>query len=163
MGKTTIGASLAADLGLPFLDSDTTLRSRTGEDGATIAMREGVSALHELELESFLEMCREDRRSVIAAAASVVDSLSGRRALAENLTIWLTAPEAVLAARQDGDDHRREVGAAERAMLSRRREPLLQDVAAIRVDTGSRSVTEIVAGLVERVAELRHDQGLADP
>lgn len=163
MGKTTIGELLAADLGLAFLDSDATLQALIGEDGATIAKREGVAALHDLELEAFLKMCREDRQSVIAAAASVVDSPPGRRALAENLTIWLTAPESVLAARQDGDDHRREVDAVERAMLSRRREPLLQEVAALRVDTGSRSVAEIVEELVERVAELQHDQGVTDP
>lgn len=163
VGKSTIGTLLAADLGLPFLDSDATLQARTGEDGAVIAKREGVSALHDLELESFLEMCREDRRSVIAAAASVVDFPPGQRALAENLTIWLTAPESVLAARQDGDDHRRELAAVERMTLSMRREPLLHEVAALRVDTGSRSVAEIVEQLVERVTEIQGDQGVTDP
>lgn len=156
VGKTTIGALLAAELGLPFLDSDVTLEARTGSDGATIAKREGVSTLHELELESFLEDCRNHRRGVIAAAASVVDSASGRRALADNLTIWLTAPEAVLAARRHGDGHRREVSAAERMRLSLRREPLWREAAVLEVDTGSRSPAEIVEELVGGIAGLQH-------
>lgn len=148
VGKTTVGALLAAELSLPFFDSDGALAARTGEDGAAIAAREGVSALHDLELELFLEMARRRRRSVIAAAASVVDFEAGRRVLAENTTIWLTAPESVLAGRLARDDHRRETSAGERKALERRREPLLRDVASWEVDTASKSPDEIVAVLV---------------
>jgi shikimate kinase len=148
VGKTTVGALLGVELGLPFLDSDGAIAARTGEDGAAIAGRDGVSALHDLELELFLEMAQCRRRSVIAAAASVVDFETGRRVLAENTTIWLTAPEAVLTGRLAGDDHRRETSVEERIALERRRQPLLQDIASFEVDTASKSPDEIVAELV---------------
>ena len=153
VGKTTVGAQLAVELGLPFSDSDGILSVRTGEDGAAIAGRDGVPALHDLELKLFLELAQSPKRSVIAAAASVVDFDTGRRALAENTTIWLTAPESVLTGRLAVDDHRRETSFEERMALERRRQPLLQEVATFEVNTGSKRPDEIVAELVAILSE----------
>ena len=54
-GKTSIGAGLARELGLPFIDSDRQIMARTGISGAAIAAEAGVAALHELEIEVFWE------------------------------------------------------------------------------------------------------------
>ena len=153
VGKTTVGALLAVALGLPFSDSDSILSVRTGEDGAAIAGRDGVSALHNLELGLFLELAQSPKRSVIAAAASVVDFETGRRALADNTTIWLTAPESVLTGRLDEDDHRRETSSEERMALERRRQPHLQEAATLEINTGSKRSDEIVAELVAILSE----------
>jgi shikimate kinase len=53
VGKTTVGRLLAAELGLPFLDSDDYLEMEVGDSGAVIAAQEGVAGLHEVELEVF--------------------------------------------------------------------------------------------------------------
>lgn len=148
VGKTTVGTLLALELGVPFFDSDGVLAKQTGEDGAAIAGRDGVAALHDLELELFLELAQSPRPSVIAAAASVVDYEAGRRTLAENTTVWLTAPGSVLTGRLAGDDHRRETSAEERLALHHRREPLLRDVSSFEVATASKSPDEVVAELV---------------
>lgn len=148
VGKTTVGALLAVELDLPFFDSDVALTARTGEDGAGIADREGVSALHNLELEVFLELVQSPGRNVISAAASVVDFEVARRALAENTTIWLTAPESVLTDRLGVDDHRRDTSVEERMALERRRQPHLRKVASFEIDTGTKTPDEIVAELV---------------
>jgi shikimate kinase len=153
VGKTTVGALLAVELGVPFFDSDGVLAKRTGEDGAAIAGRDGVAALHDLELELFLELAQSPTRSVIAAAASVVDHETGRRALAENTTVWLTATGSVLTVRLAGDDHRRETSAEERTALEHLREPLLRDVSSFEVDTASKSPDEVVAELVATLSD----------
>lgn len=152
VGKTTIGRMLAWELGLPFLDSDEMLEARTGGDNAAeIATRDGVERLHELELEVFLDMCEVADESVLAPASSVVDHPRGRSALSEQITVWLTAADDVIAIRQGSGDHRRPIDARARAELRARRAPHLDAVSAMRVDTGSATPTEVVAEIMERL------------
>lgn len=153
VGKTTVGSLLAVELGRPFLDSDEYLEANFGESGEEIAAREGVERLHEIELEVFLLMCDNPVPSVIAPAASVVDHQSGREALEENFTVWLTAPDDVLAERHGRSEHRRPVSADERAMLRASRAPLLQGVSAITVDTSSSLPPQIVEELIGLLPE----------
>ena len=90
---------------------------------------------------------------MIAPASSVVDSHQGREAMAGNLTIWLKAPDAVIASRQARGDHRRVVGPKERASLRERRRPLLEAVSTIAVETGDISPGEVVDELTARLGE----------
>lgn len=151
VGKTTVGRLLAEVLDLPFLDSDEGLESRTGETGAEIVAHADVSTLHDLEIEVFLDMCRVGERSVIAPASSVVDQPEGRDAMSQNLTVWLTASDEVLAARQSSDGHRRPMGAKERARLRERRAPHLEAVSSMRVDTTLATPAEVVAEIIDRL------------
>lgn len=149
VGKTTVGRMLAAEVGLAFLDSDEYLEASRGEPGSAIAAREGVARLHGLELEAFLEMCQTPGTAVIAPAASVVDHGPGRRALEENYTVWLTAPEDVLAERQGQGAHRRPISLEAHAALQAARAPHLDEVSAVTVDTGTSTPAEVVEKLVE--------------
>jgi shikimate kinase len=151
VGKSTIGRLLASEIGIPFLDSDEYLEATTGESGSDIAAREGVARLHELELEAFLAMCRTPRPAVIAPAASVVDDEAGRQALEESFTIWLTAPDHVLALRQARGTHRRPVARGERAALHQRRAPFLERVSDMKLDTATSTPAEVVAELMDRL------------
>jgi shikimate kinase len=148
VGKSSVGGLLAERMGVPFLDSDEMLGEATGETGSEIATRDGVVRLHELELEIFLQMCDEPETAVIAPAASVVDQETGRKALKENLTVWLTAPDEVLAQRQRDGAHRRPVSSDEQVALQIARAPLLEEVSAIIMDTASSTPAEIVAELL---------------
>lgn len=146
-----MGRLLAEELDLPFLDSDEGLEARTGETGAEIVARAGVWRLHELELDVFLDMCRVGERAVLAPASSVVDHPEGRDAMSQNVTVWLTAPDDVVAVRQGSDGHRRPIDAEERTELRRRRTPHLKAVSSIRVDTASATPPEVVAEIVDRL------------
>lgn len=152
VGKTTIGRRLAWELGLPFLDSDEMLELRTGgENAAEVADADGVERLHELELAVFLDMCEAAEQSVLAPASSVVDHPRGRSALSEQLTVWLAAPDDVIAVRQGSGDHRRPIDARSRTDLRARRVPHLEAASAMRVETGSATPDEVVAHIVSRL------------
>lgn len=151
VGKTTVGRRLAQELALPFLDSDETLEARAGEQAAELARRGGVGALHDLELEVFLDLVRSPRRSVIAPASSVVDYVEGRMAMSENITVWLQAPDRVIARRQGSAEHRRPIGPDERARLRARRSPHLEAVSSIVVETGSATAEDVVEEILGRL------------
>lgn len=151
VGKTTVGSLLAFELGLAFHDSDASLEARTGATGAVIVDRFGVDHLHELELEVFLSACESQFRSVISPAASVVDHEAGRTAMARNTTIWLTAPDHVLEERTGTEGHRRDIDSEEREHLRLRRQPWLDEVSHLTVDTGKATADEVVATILERL------------
>ena len=72
-GKTTVGAALAAALGVPLRDSDADIERDTGLTGRDIAARDGIDALHALEARQLLDALDEPGTTVITAAASTLD------------------------------------------------------------------------------------------
>ena len=156
VGKTTVGQLLAAELDRPFIDSDAEIEARTGESGVEIAARDGVEALHRVELEVFVDMMGSKDLSVVAPAASVVDNEAARAHLADNYTVWLVAPDDVLAERSGAGSHRRPVDAGEQALLKQRREPLFTKVSKLILDTGGIGPRDLVENLSARLPESFH-------
>lgn len=152
-GKTTLGVPLADALNRPFLDSDEVMDEATGSTGAEIASRIGVEELHERELEAFVAMTGVKVASVLAPASSVVDTEEGRDLLRRCVTVWLVAPDAVLAVRQRQGDHRRPVTAEERMALRRRRNRHLEEICDAKLDTSSAGPTELVGVLLDLLRE----------
>lgn len=89
VGKTTVGGGIADQLKWAFLDSDRQIETGTGLTAREVAAKEGVEALHRLELEVLLEALSEADDVVVAAAASVVDTAEGRDALRDPVCIWI--------------------------------------------------------------------------
>lgn len=154
VGKTTVGRLLAAELVRPFHDSDEAIEQRLGDTGAEIAEREGAAILHQIELEVFLATCRRSVPGVIAPASSVVDDARGREAMVNNLTIWLKAPDHVIATRQARGAHRRVIEPEERVRLGERRRPWLEKVSVVSIETGDLSPAEVVDELTSRLREI---------
>ena len=64
-GKTTVGHMLAEKLGLPFIDSDLIIESRSGRAVREIFAADGEPAFRDLEREVTAELLRGDRKSVV--------------------------------------------------------------------------------------------------
>ena len=128
-GKTTVGAALAAALGVPHRDSDADIERETGLTGRQHAARDGIDALHALESRHLLEALEQPGTTVISPAASTLDDPACRSALRDprHLVVWLDASPAALAARLKPDDHRPAIGPDMAEVLVRQ---------AVRADPG---------------------------
>lgn len=147
-GKTTVGQALAARLGRPFRDSDADLRARTGRSARDIAARDGVDALHALELAHLLDALVSDTPAVISAAASIIDTPAGRAALAAGdvRVAWLRIDPTIAARRMTGASHR--PAHEPPAQQARRRDPWFQAAADIVVDADGEDAGAIAERLV---------------
>ena len=151
-GKTTVGRPVAAALDRPFLDNDQLLEATTGLTAAAFEGRDGIDALHRAEAAVLLETLATETPSVIAAAASTIESAAVRSALRERAwVVWLRADPATLAARLPGSDarplQRRDPAALVREQ-SLRRDPMFAEVADLTVETAGVPVDEAVEKVV---------------
>lgn len=147
-GKTTLARALAEALQRELFDSDRSIQERTGHSGREMAERDGVEALHRLEMEVLLEPLDGPRPAVVAAAASVIEDSAVRDALKGTFCVWVTADPEILAERAARGAHRRPVGKSEHL---ERRDPLFQQVADLVVDTGvlsERQALDMVLGMM---------------
>jgi shikimate kinase len=143
-GKTTFGRALSTRLVWPFDDSDESLAKSTGETAREIDASEGTSRLHQLESAHLLAGLRAAERSVIAAAASVVEDRRCVTALedSEVLVVLLRASVATLVKRFERGSHR----------------PLHAD----DPETMFQSQIELRGPILERLADFVVDVDLAD-
>jgi shikimate kinase len=148
-GKTTIGRLLADLIGRRHLDSDELLEERLGVSGASLSGSEGVEALHEIELQVFLDVIAMADAAVISPAASVLDSETGRDALLGCVVVRLDVPVHVALRRIEEGEHRRSVDVSEIAHLRGRRLRHYRDVADLYFDTEKSEPAE----LAERIAD----------
>jgi shikimate kinase len=120
--------------------------------------------MHELEAEHLLRALEQDRRSVICAAASVVDVPECRRALETETAygIWLQGRAETLAERFAGGAHRPVFGADTEAVFRHQlgdRSRWFAEVARHRVSVDGRSPGEIVDDILAALG----DAGLIPP
>lgn len=165
-GKTTIGARLAARLGLAFVDGDRRLERATGRTAAELRDEHGVGALHLAESAALRDALASDLPSVVAAAAAVVDDPACRAALRSPgvAVAWLRADPAVLGQRFEAGAggagaHRPAYGAhAERFLAAQGRRRAARFAACrpfVVVDTGRLDPTAAVERIVVALAALK--------
>lgn len=134
VGKSTIGRALAASIGRVFVDSDDLIESEFGMTGSEIAATRSVEELHSIELAVFHRMAETMSPAVIAPAESVVDDPDGRLLLSTHLSVWLDAPDDLLAARRATGIHRRPVSEEQARRLRSARRRHLEVCTMGRVD-----------------------------
>jgi len=89
-GKTTLGAALAADLGVPFIELDREIERDAGMPMAAIVEFVGQSGYRRLERESLERIVAERPRFVLATGGSIVsEPATYERLLAACFTVWL--------------------------------------------------------------------------
>ncbi len=147
-GKSTVGARLAARLGMPFVDNDVTLLRRSGRTARDIERSEGFDALHRAEADALLEAI--EHPAVVAAAAGAVLEPDVVQALRNANVVYLRADPGALAQRLREDDGYRPIGGAPDALLREQfdaRDDAYRALASLVVDA-----TDPVDDLVERIS-----------
>lgn len=149
-GKTSLGRALAAELDRPFVDNDDQLLAMTGCTAREYEAAHGRDALHEVELAALRHALASEQPSVVAAAASTIDTPAGRDAIVDRAHVaWIDAPPAVLASRVVPDGGSRPGGTDVDSLTAQRehRATKLEGVAEIVVSSDQaldRSLEQLV-------------------
>ncbi|MCW8126686.1 shikimate kinase AroK [Microbulbifer halophilus] len=155
-GKSTIGKLLAAELKLPFADSDKVLEDRTGADIPWIFDVEGEAGFRRRESEVLRDLCTGPTR-VVATGGGIVLSPENRRQLRKNgLVIYLQASVDQLLERTSKNANRPLLQVADPRSriieLVEERDPLYREVSDIVVDTDYCTPRQAALMVAERVA-----------
>jgi shikimate kinase len=151
-GKSSVGSLLAAELGVPFADTDDIVAAAAGKPVGDIFVEDGEPVFRELERAAVghgLEAIGPDGGVLALGSGAVLDP-DVRRMLTGQLVVYLEAGFATVA-RRTGMDKPRVVIPGNprgrlRAMLEERR-PVYSDIASITVQTDDTAPEEVVADL----------------
>jgi XRE family aerobic/anaerobic benzoate catabolism transcriptional regulator len=155
-GKTTIGAKLAARLGVDFRELDRLVETEAGLALAEIFATHGEAYFRRLEVDALRRLLGERRSAVLATGGGIVENPDAWALLASHTTtVWLRASADAHWRRvvRQGDPRPmagRPAAKAELGRLLARREPLYRR-AALRVDTERLGVGGAVRLIAERV------------
>ncbi|WP_394552231.1 shikimate kinase [Agromyces sp. MMS24-JH15] len=153
-GKSRIGQRVAADWGVPFVDTDQRIVDRHGPIERIFADH-GEPRFRELEREVVAEAFRE--HAVVSLGGGAVLDPATQADLADLPVVWLrVSPEAV-ASRLVGGTRPllASGGLAEWRRIATEREPIYAALADLDIDTSRRSVARIVADITERFGGTR--------
>jgi XRE family transcriptional regulator, aerobic/anaerobic benzoate catabolism transcriptional regulator len=151
-GKSTLGAKLAADLVLPYIDLDQEIEKDTGIPLAEIFSLYGQSGYRAIEKRILQRVLRDGERAVISVAGGIVsEKETYEYLLAHCFTIWLKAEAEELMARVIAQGDFRVMAGNDRAMEDLRqilesREALYRKADAT-VDTSGETAAESLAKL----------------
>lgn len=155
-GKSSVGALLAAELGVRFADTDDYVAAAAGKPVGDIFVEDGEPVFRELERAAVtrgLDAIGPDGGVLALGSGAVLDP-DVRRMIARRLVVHLDAGFAAVAMRTGMDKPRVVIPGNPRgrlrAMLSERR-PVYAELAAITVQTDDTAPEEVAAGLAERL------------
>jgi XRE family transcriptional regulator, aerobic/anaerobic benzoate catabolism transcriptional regulator len=156
-GKSTLGAALAKELGVPFIELDHEVEAEAGTSLHEIFMLHGQPGFRRYERRALERTLEGNERCVIATGGSIVSEASTYDLLLSScVTVWLkAAPEEHMARVAAQGDYRPMAGNREAMEDLRRilagREPLYAQ-ADITIDTAGKSIEASLAGLVRATA-----------
>jgi shikimate kinase len=155
-GKTSVGSLLAAELGVPFADTDDLVAAAAGKPVSDIFIDDGELVFRELERAAVargLAAIAPDGGVLALGGGAVLDP-DVRRMLAGQVIVYLEAGFATIA-RRTGMDRPRVVIPGNprgqlRAMLEERR-PVYAELASTTVPTDDLAPEEVAADLAKRL------------
>ena len=155
-GKSSVGALLAAELGVPFADTDALVARTAGKPVGEIFVDDGELVFRELErgaVASGLDAVRP-AGGVLALGSGAVLDPDVRRMLAGQVVVYLEAEFATVAKRTGMDRPRVVIPGNPRgqlrAMLDERR-PVYAELASLTVPTDDLAPEEVAADLAKRL------------
>jgi shikimate kinase len=149
-GKSTVGTAVAAELGVPFADTDAIIEERAGKPIPEIFVDDGEPAFRALEEATTVELL--DRSAVISLGGGAVLSAVVRQALAEQHVVWLQVSAGAAADRVGLNSARPLLLGNVRGRLIQllnQRTPLNAEVAPMTVATDDRTADEVVTVVVD--------------
>jgi shikimate kinase len=155
-GKSSVGALLATQLGVPFADTDTLVAAAAEKPVGDIFVDDGELVFREFERGAVARALEAVKPAggVLALGSGAVLDPDVRRMLAGQLVVYLEAEFATVVKRTGMDRPRVVIPGNPRgqlrAMLAERR-PVYADLAVITVSTDDMAPQEVAAGLAQRL------------
>jgi shikimate kinase len=161
-GKSSVGALLAAELGVPFADTDDLVAAAAGKPVGDIFVDDGEPVFRELEraavargLESAVASgASSPAGGVLALGSGAVLDPDVRRMIAGRPIVYLEASFAAIAKRTGMDRPRVVIPGNPRGMLRamlEERRPVYAELATITVPTDDMAPEEVAADLAKRL------------
>jgi shikimate kinase len=103
-GKTAVGALIAREIGLPFVDTDECIAAERGQTITTLWDGAGEGGFRDVEAEQIARLVGSGGDCVVATGGGAVLRPANVEAMRSNgLVVWLTAGAETLAARLSND------------------------------------------------------------
>jgi shikimate kinase len=151
-GKTSAGKRLAAQLGIPFYDTDDLIQGHTGKTIGELVGEEGWDAFRAKERE-IIKQLPLSTDAVIAAGGGAIMDAENRNILKQSgLCVWLTADVNTILQRMQTDQASdatrpplsRDGLERETVEILRERTPIYQGLADFSVDTSGKKIDAVV-------------------
>lgn len=156
VGKTTIGRTLASQLGMIFIDSDRVIQERTGVDIPTIFEYEGEQGFRDREQQVVDDLTLLDQHVVATGGGAVLRPENRRNLSSRGIVVFLTCSPEQQYERTYRDRKRPLIQTddplARLRELMVEREPLYSDTADYVVSTEGRSAGVVSREIIERVS-----------
>jgi shikimate kinase len=155
-GKSSVGPLLAAELGVPFADTDDLVAAAAGKPVGDIFVDDGEPVFREMERAAVargLEKVGQDGGVLALGSGAVLDP-DVRRMIAGLPIVYLEAGFAAIAKRTGMDRPRVVIPGNPRGMLRamlEERRPVYAELATITVPTDDMAPEEVAADLVKRL------------
>ena len=158
-GKSSVGALLAAELGVPFADTDDLVAAAAGKPVGDIFVDDGEPVFRELERAAVARVLESAGASspdggVLALGSGAVLDPDVRRMIAGRPIVYLEAGFAAVAKRTGMDRPRVVIPGNPRGMLRamlEERRPVYAELATITVPTDDMAPEEVAADLAKRL------------
>jgi len=155
-GKTTVGKTLANQLGMTFADSDQVIQDRTGVDIPTIFEYEGESGFRDREQQAIDDLTQLDQHVVATGGGAVLRAQNRQHLSARGIVVFLDCTPEQQFERTYRDRKRpliqTEDPLARLRELMAEREPLYRETADYVVTTEGRSAAAVAREILELVS-----------
>jgi len=154
-GKSTIGRQLAKQLGLPFLDSDHEIETRTGVDIPLIFELEGENGFRKREAAVIDELTRMPNILLATGGGAVLDPTNREHLKTRGRVIYLHASvnQQLKRTRKDRNRPLLQTGnpRAKLEELMVFRDPLYREIADLVIDTDGMRVRDVVNKIMRQL------------
>jgi shikimate kinase len=150
-GKTTVGRVLAAQLGVPFTDSDHVIEDRAGKPIRQIFADDGEAAFRALEHQVIADLLAGPD-IVLAVGGGAAEHALTRKLLTEAPVAFLRVGYAEAHRRVGGDGGRPMLARSDIADIYAGRQAAYETVATLAVDVDGRSPEDIAAVILARLS-----------